>query len=312
MVTSLISTWIFSRAGVETALNAQSKKPGSALDAVEVGIRVVEEDPSVTSVGYGGLPNALGQLQLDAALMTSDGSQGAVMAITGIRAAIPVARLVLDHSPHAILCSEGALSFAKCHGVSQLSSDALLTPHARKRYDQFCRGEEVMEPWHNNKSSKDTINKDNLMRHSDTVGMLARDASGRLAAGCATSGLQFKHDGRVGDSPVFGAGLYADEYGAASATGDGDRMLRHCLSFLAVERLRAGDDPTSAARYAIRRLVDKDPTCQAAIITLDAAGQTGAAATHDGFTTITWNQNEGLRTNEISGEVPAKWKHSCV
>lgn len=325
MTFTVISTWDFSRTGIEAAAK-QLESSGSALDAVEAGIRVVEEDPTVTSVGYGGLPNANGQLELDAALMTSDGQQGAIMGVPGLRSAIPAARHVLQQSPHAILCAQGAQHFAITHGVTSYHNDTnkLLTPHARKRYDDFLSGKDDVAGLNNagdednNGDGDENDDEDGdrggeEMGHTDTVGMIALDGKGDLVVGCATSGMQFKHAGRVGDAPIFGAGLFADEYGGAAATGDGDHMLRFCLSFLVVERLRHGDDPTTATRHAIRRLSDKQPTCQAAVIALDPDGGVGAAATHDGFIALVHREHQThLQRLQVPGASSTRWKHSCV
>lgn len=297
----VVSTWPFSRPGVEAAAQTlQGTK--SLLDSVEKGIKVVEEDPAVTSAGYGGLPNALGQLQLDAALMTSDGQQGAVMAMNGFRAAIPAAHQILLHSPHPLLCGMGARSFASHHGLRLYPDSDLLTKHANQRYREFLNGQR-MAGMHESASG---------MPHSDTVGMIACDDQGSLVAGCASSGMQFKLDGRVGDSPVFGAGLYADSCGAAVASGDGDKMLRYCLSFLVVERMRYGDSPALACRHAIQRFAKGEPSSQAAVLAVDSKHQIGAACTQNGFDYVSWSEENSFNVVPVQGETSKQWKHSCV
>lgn len=402
MPKTVVATWPFSRSGVGTAV-AAVRRGDTLLDAVEAGIRVVELDPTVLSVGYGGLPNSSGVLELDAALMCGDGHLGAVAGLTGYKAAIPAARLVLQHSPHSLLCGSGATRFAMRHGLvpvhrdenktgiesdryrdrefnESYTSDPLLTPHARMRFAEYIASIGTTTPTTttttttvdikdddknntdiikitNNESrpsvSDDVINPTDTntnepMAHTDTVGMLACDGDGGVVAGCATSGAAFKTPGRVGDSPIFGAGLYAAQgVGAATATGDGDQMLRFCLSFLAVERLRAGDSPTQAACYGIDRMVasseqSADP-CYAAVVVVDAcSGQVGCAATHDGFGVVAWTEDgkgeggvvgasgmrvrnecelnveeegeeeQGFYTLKPKGRGSGRWEHKCV
>lgn len=359
MPKTVVATWPFSRAGVGTAV-AAIRRGDTLLDAVEAGIRVVELDPTVLSVGYGGLPNSCGMLELDAALMCGDGRLGAVAGLTGYKAAIPAARLVLQHSPHSLLCGGGATRFAERHGLvpvhcndnkdvrrgihnntqqrsrdcaydyvnrdcelyinKSYSTDPLLTPHARGRFREYLavsttgtttttattsyiadrKDDDVNKPPHNEG-----------MAHTDTVGMLACDGVGGVVAGCATSGTPFKTPGRVGDSPVFGAGLFAEQgVGAATATGDGDQMIRFCLSFLAVERLRVGDSPMQAACHVIDRMVASsseagdENVCHAAVVVVDAcSGRVGCAATHDGFGVVAWTEkDEGEDESEMVTE----------
>lgn len=305
MPKSIIATWPFSRSGVLKASTILQQPQSDALKAVEKGIQMVELDTSVTSVGYGGLPNASGILELDAALMTSNPPrQGSVMSVPGIRSAIPLARLILldSNTPHSIISGEGARSFAEKHNIRTYSSNDVLTDYSHKRYGEFLSGRHV------EKENKG---------HTDTVGMLAYDGMNNLVAGCATSGMQFKMPGRVGDAPVFGAGLYADENGAASASGDGDRMLRFCLSFYTVERMRQGASATNAARDAIKRVLKGEPGCQAAIVAMDPEGGVGAAATHDGFVVVVWDEDGGLRDLKVDGVIEdgmegQKWEHSCI
>lgn len=301
---SIIATWRFSLAGVKRAgeeLSLSSKKT-TATDALQHGVETVELDPTVTSVGYGGLPNADGVLQLDAAIMTSGGNSGAVLALESHRSSIAIARAVMDHSPHPMLAGEGAKEFAASNGF--VPSDDVLTDHAKRRYAEFTAGN-IGPGMHS---------VDGSMRHSDTVGMIVRDNDGCISVGCATSGMQFKAAGRVGDSPIFGAGLYADCAGAATATGDGDKMLRFCMSFLVVERMRHGDNPTAACEYAVNRVSDADPYCQAAVIAMSPQGVQGAACTHNGFTAVCWKAATGKHPTffEVHSKPEKRWVHSCV
>ncbi|KAI0557697.1 Asparaginase [Gracilaria domingensis] len=297
---SVVSTWEFSKEGVLSASDALSSSFSSAI-AVETGIKAVEEDESVTSAGYGGLPNAAGILQLDAAMMNSAGNVGSVMALTGYRSAIDIAHAVLRHSNHPMLAGEGAALFAKQHGF--LARQDLLTPHAAMRYQQFLASSSSSPEYHTNGG----------MAHSDTVGMIARDRTGAITVGCATSGMQFKSVGRVGDSPIVGAGLYASQGGAAVASGDGDKMMRFCLAFLTVERMSDGCSATEASRYAIRRIREADDSCQAAIVAMTSDGAYGAACTHDGFSAIGWREGMSqIESIKVKGEISVSWKHSCV
>ena len=303
---SVVATWPFSQCGVEAA-RTHLIESNDAITAVEVGIKAVELDPSVTSVGYGGLPNASGDLELDAALMTSDGRIGAVMALRGHQSAITPARYVMERCKHAILSGEGAKQFTKDQGLHE--SHNLLTEHAKRRYQEYLQGGITK-----NRKKDEGIDDEIMMPHTDTVGMIARDSTGLIVAGCATSGMQFKHPGRVGDSPVFGSGLYADTVGAAMASGDGDTMLRFCMSFLAVERMRQGDSVKCACEYVVKRVHEADPNCQAAIAGMDRNGNTGAACTHGGFTTVEWrvDSSEDVVTKKVQGQTKSAWLHSCV
>lgn len=305
-MSTVVATWKFSEPGVAAAVQVL-KNDGTALDAVVHGIRVVELDETVTSVGYGGLPNSDGVLQLDAALMSSDGRVGSVMAVEGVQAAIPVARLVLEYSPHTALAGDGASKFAREHGLMPTEDlSTLLSPYAKARYEQFCNAGQDGTQRHQENGE---------MSHTDTVGMIARDSSGMIVAGCATSGMQFKAPGRVGDSPIIGAGLYADAAGAAVASGDGDQMLRFCISFLVVERMRAGDTVDEACKVAIRRVVKSDAKCQAGVTAMSANGNVGAACTHRGFRVVRWSYEtspDDMAIDEATNVADATWMHSCV
>jgi isoaspartyl peptidase/L-asparaginase-like protein (Ntn-hydrolase superfamily) len=262
-----VATWEFGLPAVEAAGEVLAAG-GAALDAVEAGINVVELDPSVQSVGYGGLPNADGVVELDAAIMEGGARRaGAVAALRGIRRPVSVARRVMEKTPHLMLAGSGALEFARAEGFPE---EELLTAESRRRWQERSRDR----------------------GGHDTVGLVALDAAGHLAAGCSTSGLPFKLPGRVGDSPLVGAGLYAeDEVGAAAATGRGEEILKVCASFLVVELMRDGASPTDACRMAAARARDRAPEgddVMVALIAVSPSGEVGAAATRPEFPYAVW------------------------
>lgn len=266
LTTKIIATWSFGRvaclAGSRILLAG-----GSALDAVERGANAVEDDPDVRSVGYGGLPNAEGVVELDAAIMEGlTHRAGAVAALTGVRNAISVARRVMESTPHVMLAGESARRFALREGFLEAE---LLTEESRRRWKE----------WRETRAAADVA-------HFDTVGVCALDRTGNVAAGCSTSGLAWKLPGRVGDSPIVGSGLYADnEIGAAVATGNGDEIMRVCLSYRVVSMMEAGRSPQEACEEAIRYLLRKfsGQTRGAACVALDRDGRIGSAATRSGF-----------------------------
>lgn len=258
---------------------------GRALDAVEKGVQVPEADPTDQSVGLGGLPDRDGRVTLDACIMDEKGNCGSVMALEHILHPISVARLVMEKTPHVQLVGEGALQFALANGFAKTN---LLTPEAEQawkewlktsRYDPMRTVENLMERMNNQKADQ---------HQHDTIGMLALDQSGSLSGACTTSGMAFKMHGRVGDSPIIGAGLYVDgEVGAATATGVGEEMVRVCAAHTIVEMMRQGRKPEEACRRAIERVVkrngEKARDIQAGFIALNSRGEYGAFATMEGF-----------------------------
>lgn len=271
-VIRIIATWQFGLEACEVG-GAELAAGATALDAVERACIAVERDPAVNSVGYGGLPNADGVVELDAAIM--DGAMhrsGAVVALQGIATPIAVARRVMERTPHGMLAGESAQRFALREGF--LVED-LLTSESRSRWAEWRR------------SGRRGIEMPHFDDH-DTVGVCALDRDGRLAVGCTTSGLAWKLPGRVGDSPIVGSGLYVDrDVGAASATGNGDEILRVALSARVVWEMAAGRDPQAACEAAIGSLLDKLPGRRSvggcAVIALARDGRIGTAATRSGF-----------------------------
>jgi isoaspartyl peptidase/L-asparaginase-like protein (Ntn-hydrolase superfamily) len=241
------------------------------LDAVEQGVRISEADPKVESVGYGGFPDASGEVTLDACIMDANGNAGSVAYLKEILHPISVARKVMEQTPHVMLVGEGALQFALDQGFERTN---LLTPKMKTNYEKWKASGERYAPHAN-------------WENHDTIGMIAIDGKGDMAGACTTSGMAFKHPGRVGDSPVIGAGLFVDnEVGAATATGEGEAVMKTLGSFLIVELMRQGFSPQQACEQAVRRIVAKmkvHDSFQIGYIALNKAGEVGAYAYASGF-----------------------------
>ena len=226
------------------------RKNGSLLDAIELSANVTELDPNDTSVGYGGLPNMNGVVQLDASIMNgSDHNCGSVACIEGIKTPSSVARLVMERTDHIHLVGKGAQDFALMHGFK---IENLLTEKTRK----------IWVKWRESLSDKDDdlppVNNDNSgKRATGAINVLGLNNDGDIAGITTTSGLAWKIPGRIGDSPIIGAGLYVDnEVGAVGATGRGEEMIRSCGSFLGVELMRNGKSPQEACEEVCKRIVD--------------------------------------------------------
>lgn len=264
----MIATW--NVAAANAAAWEVLKSGGTALDAVEQGCRVEEADPANQTVGYGGRPDREGNVTLDACIMDHQGRCGSVVYLKGIQHPVSVARKVMEDTPHVMLAGEGALQFALEQGFKKKD---LLTEASREDWERWKK-ESRYEP---------IINIEN----HDTIGMLAIDNEGNLAGACTTSGMAYKMAGRVGDSPIIGAGLYVDnEVGAATATGLGEAVMRSVGSFLVVELMRQGLSPTEACRAAVERIAKAHPdhhNFQVGFIALNKAGETGAYCIQPGF-----------------------------
>ena len=265
----VLSTWPFGKEANEKALSVLLKSGGSTLDAVEAGIRVTEAASADGSVGLGGTPNAAGVPQLDACIMHGPGHQaGSVAGLEGIVHPISVARKVVEQSRHVMLVGEGARWFALDHGVEAVS---------------VAEDERKKGQWLGRPSAERLAAAQRPRDGHDTIALLVLGADGVISGGCSTSGLGGKLPGRVGDSPILGAGLYVDgDVGAAGATGIGENVLRYCASFLIVEFLRLGLHPTDACRAVLHRIAEKDPRgydLHVSLIALDKRGRYGAATT---------------------------------
>lgn len=251
---------ISSRNGQKSVLKAIEliQSGADALDAVVAGVNLVEEDPEDTSVGYGGLPNALGVVQLDAAVMHGPTCRaGSVACLEGIKYPSKVAKLVLERTDHVNLVGKGAQDFAVMHGFP---IENLLTEKARKEWvywrENMSNQDEYLPP-HNLESTGIGAVAEPAKRHWGTIHCAAIDLAGNISCVTTTSGLAYKIPGRVGDSPIIGAGLYCDnEVGAAGSTGRGEANLENLASFLIVERMRAGDSPEEACLFACKRIAD--------------------------------------------------------
>jgi N4-(beta-N-acetylglucosaminyl)-L-asparaginase len=276
-----ISTWEFGLKAVKKASELLSKEV-HALDVIEQSIWVVEDDPDVASVGYGGLPNQNGIVELDAVIFDGPRKKiGAVAALTGIRHAISAARLVMEKSPHMVLAGKGAKEFAIANGMIEenLYSDA-----AKKRYEE----------WKANPVSPFDVEP---FSH-DTICLLLRDKHGDLYGGGSTSGLAWKLPGRVGDVPLIGCGMYVDnEIGAAAATGTGELAIRESASMAVVELMRNQYDPEEACEIVLEKALKSEPRDprQLALIAMRKDGKIGAACIKQGFkAAVLLNQQTSL------------------
>lgn len=264
----VISTWNNIKAN-EAAWKVL-EKGGSALDAVEAGARVPEADPDDQSVGYGGLPDREGNVSLDACIMDHLGNAGSVCYLKNIKHPISVARKVMEETPHVILAGDGALAFALEQGFEE---ENLLSEKAKEQW----------KSWLKEKNYQPEGNRD----QHDTIGILAIDQNGDISGACTTSGMAFKMQGRVGDSPIIGAGMFVDnEIGAAAATGVGEKVLTTLGSFLVVELIRQGKSPQEACEEAVHRIHSKlnsKEDIQVGYVAIDKKGRVGAHSIQKGF-----------------------------
>ena len=285
----VLSTWRFGIQANEEAWKVLSQG-GKALDAVEKGVRLVEDDPNERSVGYGGRPDRDGRVTLDACIMDEKANIGSVASLEHIKNPISVARAVMEKTPHVMLVGDGALQFAVSQGFEKMN---LLTPESEKEWKDWLKTSEY----------KPVVNIEN----HDTIGMIALDEQGNLSGACTTSGMAFKMHGRVGDSPIIGAGLFVDnEVGAATATGHGEEVIRTCGSHLVVELMRQGKSPQQACEEAVKRIYKnfvnqnrnvKDT--QIGFIAINKFGETGAFCLQKGF-------NYAVHTQESNVLIDAK------
>ena len=295
----VIATWDFGVAANTDAWKILSKN-GNALDAVENGVKVAEADVKNQTVGYGGRPDRDGIVTLDASIMDHNGNCGAVMALQNIKHPISVARLVMEKTPHVILAGDGALQFALEQGFK---AENLLTDLSKKEWEEWLKTAKYNPVSNIENQSYQQAAPEKLpgnQYNHDTIGMLALDAHGNLAGACTTSGMAYKLRGRVGDSPVIGAGLYIDnEIGGATSTGVGEEVVRNVGSFLVVELMRQGYSPEEACKEAVMRIIKKKKNSaknlQVGFLAITKNGDYGAYAIQQGFTfAVCNNQKQDL------------------
>jgi len=300
----VISTW---DAGLEANKAAWKilGAGGRALDAVEQGVMVTEASQNCC-VGLGANPDRDGFVTLDACIMDEYFNCGSVAFLERIKHPISVARRVMEKTPHVMLAGSGAQQFAVAEGFPL--EEQKLSPDAQKAYDSWLKKSEY----------KPIINIENKGNHGpfapvqletgelnhDTIGMVAMDINGNLSGSCTTSGLGFKMRGRLGDSPIIGAGLFVDnEVGACTATGQGEDVIRVAGSHTVVELMRQGLTPEAACKKTIERIVkikkDTVKDIQVAFIALNKKGQVGSFAIHKGF-------NYAIKSNDIEKLVNGK------
>ena len=272
----IISTWPHI---LDNQIALKAVQEGNLLDGIEKGINNVENNPLDQSVGIGGRPDRTGTVTLDACIMDKEHRAGSVCYLKDIKNPISVARLVMEDTPHVILAGDGALQFALDKGFQK---ENLLTEKSKAEYVEWLKTAEYKP-------------KVNVELH-DTIGMLAIDQNGDISGGCSTSGLGYKMQGRVGDSPIIGAGLFVDnEVGAATATGMGELVLTTLGSFLTVEFMRQGMSPLEACKAAVMRTIEKNKDSykemQVGYVALDKYGRYGGYSIQPGFQYTVTYQN---------------------
>ena len=284
----VISTWIH---GMEANAGAWSvlENGGAALDAVQKGVAVTESDMNNRSVGLAGRPDRDGHVTLDACIMDHDSRCGSVAFLEDIQHPIDVARAIMDKTPHVMLVGEGAQQWALENGFSKVDFEVPI-PEVQKDYENWLIKSEY----------KTGVNVEN----HDTIGMLALDASGRMAGACTTSGMAYKIRGRVGDSPIIGAGLFIDgEVGGATATGVGEAMIRTAGASAVVESMRRGASPEEACYDIVQRILKKHPGVegmQVGFLAMNMQGEYGGYSVYNGF-------NYALRSKDRNEMVDAKY-----
>jgi N4-(beta-N-acetylglucosaminyl)-L-asparaginase len=280
---SVVSTWDFG-AAANAAAFAKLAAGGSLLDAVEEGARVPEADPKNHSVGMAGYPDRDGHVTLDAIIMDDRGNLGAVAALEDVVHAVSVARKVMEKTPHTLLVGEGATQFAIEQGFTR---EKLLQPDSEAAWREWLK-QHKYQPQANIENRNQYLQPGSAENH-DTLGLLARDKTGKLAGACTTSGMAFKLRGRVGDSPQCGAGLFVEAgVGAATSTGVGEEVTRIAGTARVVASMRAGMSPAKACSEALRHLIRVRGKAlqgeQVGFLALSADGEVGAFALLPGFT----------------------------
>ncbi len=291
----IISTWNHGLPANEETWK-QLKKGKPVLDAIESGMKIPEADPKIRSVGYGGFPDRDGNVTLDACIMDHNSDCGSVSFLQGIKHPISVAKKVLEETPHVMLTGEGALQFAKSQGFKE---ENLLTPESKKDW----------EKWLEESKYAPVINIEN----HDTISMLVLDESGNISGACTTSGAAWKMHGRVGDSPIIGAGLFLDnEVGGAAATGLGEAVIRTAGSAMVVELMRQGKSPFDACKEIVERIYKKHqnhkdmPYLQVGFIAVNKKGEYAGYSLRSGFNYAIYDNEKGNRMEDAKFKM--EWK----
>ncbi|MFY0689783.1 MAG: N(4)-(beta-N-acetylglucosaminyl)-L-asparaginase [Cyclobacteriaceae bacterium] len=284
----MISTWDHGHPANEIGWEIL-QNGGAAIDAVEQGVKVVEADPNSRTVGIGGLPDREGKVTLDACIMKGNGDCGAVAFLQDIKHPIAVARKVMEETPHIMLVGRGAKKFAIDQGFQE---ENLLTQDSERDWKEWL------------KESKYQFEA-NIENH-DTIGSLSLDGNGLIAGACTTSGAAYKMHGRVGDSPIIGAGLFVDgEVGAACATGTGEAVIRTAGSAMVVEQMRMGKSPRDACTEVIKRIArihQSSKGLQVGFLAINKEGEYVGIALLKGFTyAIATKEGNKIMEAEVIG-----------
>ena len=279
----ILTTWNYPSAN-EAALNTLNNN-GNAMDAAEAGCRVLESDEKNIYIGIGSLPDETGKVTLDSCVMDSNGNCGSVAFLQNIVHPVSVARKVMEETKHVMLVGEGARKFAISKGFKQKN---LLTKESRKAWRDWLKDRRQMAPH----------------EAHDTISMLVQDGNGDLAGACTSGGWAYKLHGRVGDSPIIGAGLFVDnEVGSAAATGLGEEVIKTTGSFLVVELMRQGYSPTKACEEALNRVIkahNGNPDFQIGYIAMRKDGEVGSACLKWSFDYIV-GKNGKSRLHKVKG-----------
>jgi N4-(beta-N-acetylglucosaminyl)-L-asparaginase len=298
----VVSTWDAGLAANKAAWEIL-KTGGRALDAVEAGVMVTEASQNCC-VGLGANPDRDGFVTLDACIMDENYNCGSVAFLERIKHPISVARRVMEKTPHVMLVGIGAQQFAVAEGFPL--EEQKLSPDAQRAYDNFLKTTEYKPPAINVENKQGNhgpfapAKLENGEWNHDTIGMVAMDANGNLSGSCTTSGAGFKMRGRVGDSPIIGAGLFVDnEVGACTSTGQGEDVIRVAGSHSVIELMRQGLSPEAACKKIVERIIkikgEKAKNIQVAFLAINKKGEVGTYAIHKGFSyALRDNDNEKM------------------
>ena len=290
----VISTWSHGIKANDEAWRILSEG-GKSIDAVEAGVKVTEADITNRSVGIGGRPDRDGHVTLDACIMDENSRCGSVACLEGIKHPISVARAVMEKTPHVMLVGDGAKEFAVQQGFEKCKTPI----------------KEVKKDWKAWKKENKDLLKKPIINHEnhDTIGMLAMDEYGNMSGSCTTSGWAYKMHGRVGDSPIIGAGLFIDnEVGGACATGMGEAIIRIAGSHTVVELMRQGKTPQEACKIAVERLISKHTDLtglQCGFLAMDMFGRVGSYSVYSGFNYAI--QKEDGKNEMINSDFDRGW-----